>query len=332
VWLSKTISNDSHIIGTPNRIFLTRSIRRLPTSFDLELLGEITASPWNYGCASLGHRLIHAKRVVPPPAVAYDSSLRLPDKDAKDVRDYAKAHPFEDIDESAISAEAGLLGQAEQPQDGEQGPIFTDEGIDEAMAAAKRASMAQPMSLDVPQTPVYAETSSQPSGKHNKQHDVTGGDSKRFHATAVESSSAHGDVVPQTPQAETAVEILDDATFESMQPVSKAAKRDDTGRLGLLGRILKIEHLDIEPDVNLEVDEVDTMIHHELNLNEDPYETLDDVGPNVGELSFPYSPQEPELSADELRVWIALQSKSKFKGDLVFKSCKKTICLMMQRA
>ena len=43
----------------------------------------------------MGHRLIHAKRVVPPPAVAYDSSLRLPDKDAKDVRDFAKAHPFE---------------------------------------------------------------------------------------------------------------------------------------------------------------------------------------------------------------------------------------------
>ena len=95
VWLSKDISNDSHIIGTPTGIFLTRSIRRLPTSFDLDLLGELTASPWNYGCASLGHRLVHAKRVVPPPAVAFDSSLRLPDKDAKAVQDYAyaKAHP-----------------------------------------------------------------------------------------------------------------------------------------------------------------------------------------------------------------------------------------------
>ena len=91
VWLSNTISNDSHIIGAPNRIFLTRSIRRMPTSFDLEWLGEITVLFWKYGCASLGHRLIHAKRVVPPPAVAYDSSLHLPDKDAKDVRDYAKA-------------------------------------------------------------------------------------------------------------------------------------------------------------------------------------------------------------------------------------------------
>ena len=122
-----------------------------------------------------------------------------------------------------------------------------------------------------------------------------------FHATAVEASSGHGDVVPQTPQSEAPVEVLDDASFESMQPVNKVAKRDDTGHLGLLGQILKIEHLDIEPDVDLEMDEVDTMIQHELNLNEDPYETMDDVGPNVDELSFPYSPQEPELSADELQ-------------------------------
>ena len=159
VWLSKAISNDSHIIGTPNGVFLTRSIRRLPTSFDLELLGELTASPWNYGCASLGHRLVHAKRVVPPPAVAFDNSLRLPDRDAKDVQEYARAHPFEDVDETAISAEAGLLGQAQQPQDGEQDPIFNDEGLDEAIAAAKRDSKAQSMNVDVPQTPVYGETS-----------------------------------------------------------------------------------------------------------------------------------------------------------------------------
>ena len=168
------------------------------------------------------------------------------------------------------------------------------------VAAAKRASRAQSMNVDVPQTPVYAETSSQSSGKHSTQHDVTG-DSKRFHATAVEASSGHGDVVPQTPQSDAPAEVLDDASFESMQPVSKAAKLDDTGHLGLWGQILKIEHLDIEPDVNFEMDEVDTMIQHELNLNEDPYEIMDDVGPNVDELSFLYSPQEPELSADELQ-------------------------------
>jgi hypothetical protein len=176
----------------------------------------------------------------------------LPDRDAKDVQEYARAHPFEDVAETAISAEAGLLGQAQQPQDGEQDPIFNDEGLEEAIAAAKRDPKAQSINVDVPQTPVYGETSSQSTGKHDTQHEVTGGDPKRFHATAVEASSAHGDVVPQTPQSEAAVEVLDDTSFESMQPVSKTAKRDDTGHLGLLGQILKIEHLDIEPDVNLD--------------------------------------------------------------------------------
>ena len=131
----------------------------------------------------------------------------------------------------------GLLGQAEQPQDGEQEPIFTDEGMEEAVAAAKRASRAQSMNVDVPQTPVYAETSSQPSGKHNTQHDVTGGDSKRFHATAVEASfrawrRCSTNARSQRHQSK----FWDDASFESMQPVNKAAKRDDTGHLGLLGQ------------------------------------------------------------------------------------------------
>ena len=34
----------------------------------------------------------------------------------------------------------GCWDKPEQPQDGEQEPIFTDEGMEEAVAAAKRAS------------------------------------------------------------------------------------------------------------------------------------------------------------------------------------------------
>ena len=69
-WLSKTMSNDCHIIGTPTGIFITRSIRRFPDSFQLELLGELTASPWEYGYANLGHRLIYSRRSSLPPGVA----------------------------------------------------------------------------------------------------------------------------------------------------------------------------------------------------------------------------------------------------------------------
>ena len=45
IWLSKTMSNDCHIIETAPGIFVTRSIRRLPDSFHLETLGDLTAAP-----------------------------------------------------------------------------------------------------------------------------------------------------------------------------------------------------------------------------------------------------------------------------------------------
>ena len=96
IWLSKTVSNDCHIIGTASGIFITRSIRRLPDSFHLEALGDLTAAPWEYGYANLGHRLVYVRRSVPPPGVGIGSSLSLLDKDALAVRDYARAHPFED--------------------------------------------------------------------------------------------------------------------------------------------------------------------------------------------------------------------------------------------
>ena len=51
VWLTKTMTNDCHGIGTPTGIFVTRRIRRLPESFQLELLGELVTSP-------LGTRLL----------------------------------------------------------------------------------------------------------------------------------------------------------------------------------------------------------------------------------------------------------------------------------
>ena len=47
------MSNDCHIFGTPTGIFITRSIRRFPDSFQLELLGGTTASLWEYGYANL---------------------------------------------------------------------------------------------------------------------------------------------------------------------------------------------------------------------------------------------------------------------------------------
>ena len=51
---------------------------------------------------------INAKRASLPFGIAVGADLKLCDKEALAVRDYARAHPFEDADPAAISAEAGM--------------------------------------------------------------------------------------------------------------------------------------------------------------------------------------------------------------------------------
>ena len=63
----------------------------------------------------------------------------------------------------------------------------------------------------------------------------------------------------------------------------------------------QIEHLNIEPDVSSEEQDFDVMLQHELNLEEDPYEPISELNNSMKELSYPDSPQEPELNADELQ-------------------------------
>ena len=67
---------------------MTRSVRRLPTPFVLEPLGEITTSPWDHGYASLGHCMLYTKNISPPLAV----SMPMIDVDAKHVKTYAAKH------------------------------------------------------------------------------------------------------------------------------------------------------------------------------------------------------------------------------------------------
>ena len=131
--------------------------------------------------------------------------------------------------------------------------------------------------------------------KHETEHEQEGSASKKSH---VETSADHGNVVPQTP-----VEVLDDTPFEQMTLPSKAARHDDEkrGDVNLLGCIRNIECLDIEPDAPLQYEDVDTLIQHELNLNDDPYEEDLDLEKSLKELTFPYSAEEPNVSADELQ-------------------------------
>ena len=101
---------------------------------------------------------------------------------------------------------------------------------------------------------------------------------KRLHFSGYGDSLPHGDVVPQTPVS-VAGDILD-APVESMMSPAKASKHG----VNLIGAICNIEHLDIEPDVPLHSDDVDALIQHELNLDEDPYEVEIDVSACLKEL------------------------------------------------
>ena len=66
----------------------------------------------------------------------------------------------------------------------------------------------------------------------------------------------------------------------------KASKYENGGGVNFLGAICNIEHLDIEPDVPLHSNDVDALIQHKLNLDEDPYEVEIDMNACLKELTL----------------------------------------------
>ena len=116
------------------------------------------------------------------------------------------------------------------------------------------------------------------SHKHGTEHEASGSSPKRAHR----ETFPHGDVVPQTPR-DAGHEVLDDTTFEQTMSPEKSPKRDGDG-------IRQVEHLDIEPHVSLEIDDLDILIEHELNLEEDPYDVDGHVSkPQRTQFSIPCS-------------------------------------------
>eukprot|EP00435_Cladocopium_sp_Y103_P070025 s313_g34.t1 len=116
IWLGKSLTNDTHIIAQGNDVFVTRSIRRLPTPFVLEALGDMVACPWSYGYAALGHRMVYSRQLSPPMPFGVGSGLppAAIDAEAIQVQRYAEEHPNEDLD-------APELGEA-GPRDAVEGP------------------------------------------------------------------------------------------------------------------------------------------------------------------------------------------------------------------
>ena len=72
IWLGKTFSNDCHGLCDRGVTLVSRSIRRLPNGFSLEMLGQVESAPWEHGLTSLGHKLVQTKKYqypAPMPAI-----------------------------------------------------------------------------------------------------------------------------------------------------------------------------------------------------------------------------------------------------------------------
>ena len=69
IWLGKTTQNDTRIIAVADGVFVTRSIRRLTSAFDVKYFTDLTRCAWECNYAALGHTMMHAKRVLAPVPV-----------------------------------------------------------------------------------------------------------------------------------------------------------------------------------------------------------------------------------------------------------------------
>ena len=128
LWLGKVPSGDSHVVGTRDGGFLTRSIRRNAIRFNLNRCGHIETYPSEYGLVALGNKLVHNKRVSQPIALGVGPALPPQlDLEALHVENYARVHPNEDLEESKDAAEAGLPSQPDQPLS--SGDVAADDAI-----------------------------------------------------------------------------------------------------------------------------------------------------------------------------------------------------------
>ena len=177
------------------------------------------------------------------------------------MHDYARAHPCE-----AISAKAGDFANSVPGEPGEQPPVHAQPAGEERGAS----SSSQGADANMPQGAGSATSPAHQPSKRETEYDDTGGDSKPLHSDKGEVAISHGDVVPQAPQSVAGDTLLDDAPLENM----------------------------MSPNMMMDVD---TVLQQGLNLEEDPDESISDLSACIKELSYPCTPQEPQLSKQELQ-------------------------------
>jgi hypothetical protein len=96
----------------------------------------------------------------------------LGDRDALAVRDYARAHPHEDVEAKALSTQVGRFTTSTPAEVGKQPPVHAQAADDPSGAA----SSAQASDSGLQQGADLAASTLPRSGKHGTEHDDTGGD------------------------------------------------------------------------------------------------------------------------------------------------------------
>ena len=122
VWLTKTLNHDAHVIALPSAIVCTRSVRRLCNQWDLERCGSLEQSQWEFGLATLGSKLVSAKRIIELETLTCPLGDAIAGGESAPLDEAASDPPSPDeiadkttLDELAKDApQAGLAAQAGQ--------------------------------------------------------------------------------------------------------------------------------------------------------------------------------------------------------------------------
>ena len=264
MWVGKTLTNDTHIVVQGNNVFVTRSIRRLPTPFVLE---DLTACPWEFGYAALGHRLVYNKSVSPPLALGIGSGLppRI-DVEAIQVQNYAEDNPGDDDD----------ADHNNEPQAGRSSV---------QLAAPSSGLSLPPLSDDVR------------VGGYKRD------DSPTANADESNKRSKHGDQQPVTPEIDDEMADISERS-PKLPRLSESPKQQTMNQVTSTDPSL-YEHEDSDVQFQFDCNELDKLEQYDMEFYDDEYlqssnDSDADIQAALKELTYPYGPHEPELDADEL--------------------------------
>ena len=278
LWLGKALNNDAHIVGVPpGRVFVTRSIRRLPNPWDMQLIADFEASSWDFGLAALGPQLVMAKRITgPQPNTPNPLALHANDPEARAVMGIPGT-PEQDQASLVLPPRSRPIQNVPPP---EAAVVASEAGdLDAAMAGPMEIPLIpREVQSSVPTTPIVMGSGSSGSG------------------VAAE--------VPMPVSSPISHAVHEHDAVDSDRPTK-------------IPRILAVQGLDHEDDdlvVYLDNDELDELEAYDETLSEHD-ELYDDTPQDLCNesamelLCRPYTSNEPDLGAEELAELDALADK-----------------------